>query len=692
MQALCKESGKYFLIMFDRQRFPGLLGETRTDLQGLLMPKLFIILVFVLLAGNIFADDVQRRTANNGQVLLEDIPPIPATLPQVLHRYQNVRSASFAGWSADSKNIYIKTRFDHVTQLHRVDSPGGARYQLTFGEEPVGEVLGQPNGKLLALTRDKGGDEFDQVYLLDPRDGLMRLISDGKALNNRLAWDRQGRQLAFRSTRRNGRSNDIWVQDVGPASSARMLLKTEDGTLWKPIDFSRDGKKLLIQQFISVVDSMIWVKDLPDGNLRLLVGDAENPSTNVSTGFDHDDNHVLFVTNQRNGAAELAKISLNEPSIINFAPSVSDWDITHNTLSPDRRRGAFVANEGGISKLYLFDPEKLTYKLVKKIPLGLISGLVFSPDSKKLGMTLNSARYPNDAFVLALGRSPLSTRSLVRWTHSEVGGLDTNKFSNPIPFRFPSPIEGQDKDLSVPAFAYLPPGDGPFPVIIHVHGGPESQYRPRFNSNFQMWIDQLGVAVIAPNIRGSLGFGADYITLDNGYQRETAVKDIGALLDWIASQPKLDASRVAVEGASYGGYIALASAVHYSDRLRAAVDRLGISNFVTFLENTQDYRRELRRIEYGDERIPQMRAFLEEISPLNNVGKIRIPLLVQQGRNDPIVPTSESDQMVKALREQGQTVWYINALNEGHGYDKKENRDLYQQATFLFFQKYLIGD
>jgi len=200
------------------------------------------------------------------------------------------------------------------------------------------------------------------------------------------------------------------------------------------------------------------------------------------------------------------------------------------------------------------------------------------------------------------------------------------------------------------------------------------------------------VAIIAPNIRGSLGYGSGYITLDDGYKREAAVRDIGALLDWIELQPQLDKNRVAVFGASYGGYIALASAVHYSDRLRAAVDRVGISNFVTFLENTQDYRRELRRIEYGDERDPEMRTFLEQISPLNNVDKIRIPLFVQQGRNDPIVPMSESEQMVKALRAQGQTVWYMNAMNEGHGYDKKENIDLYKQATFLFLQKYLLGE
>ncbi len=660
------------------------------------MRTLLTGLFLLLLIGSSSADEVHRWMANDGQLVMEDIPQIPADLPQLLSRYQNIRSASFAGWSKDSKHIFIKTRFGHVTQLHRINEPGGARYQLTFGEEPVGEVLVQPNSHLLALTRDKGGDEFDQIFLLNPGNGLTRMLSDGLALNNRLTWDRQGRRLAYRSTRRNGRSNDIWVQNALSSDPATLLLATEDGTLWKPIDFSRDGKKLLIQQFISVADSRIYVKDLPAGELRLLAGDADNPSSNIATGFDRQDRYVLFVTNQRNGAAELAKVNLDalpvtERPLITFVPSIADWDITQFVLSPDRRRGAFVSNEGGISRLKLFDPEKSAYKRVKNIPAGLINGLVFSPDGKKLGMTLNSARNPSDAFVLNLGHKPLSAKKLTRWTFSEVGGLNTGQFSKPIPVHYPSPIEGQDRVMPIPAFVYLPPGDGPFPVIIHVHGGPENQFRPRFKGEFQLWIEHLGVAIIAPNIRGSLGYGSRYMTLDDGYQREASVRDIGALLDWIALQPRLDKNRVAVFGASYGGYIALASAVHYSDRLVAAVDRFGISNFVTFLENTQDYRRELRRIEYGDERDPEMRAFLERISPLNNVDKIKIPLFVQQGRNDPIVPVTESEQLVKALRAQGQTVWYMNALNEGHGYDKKENSDLYQQATFLFLQKYLLG-
>jgi dipeptidyl aminopeptidase/acylaminoacyl peptidase len=354
-------------------------------------------------------------------------------------------------------------------------------------------------------------------------------------------------------------------------------------------------------------------------------------------------------------------------------------------FSDDRRRGAFVVNEEGRSRVYLLDPATRRYAPVAGLPTGLADGLEFSPDGRRLAMTLNTSKTPSDAFVLDLGASPLEHGALARWTFSEVGGLDTSTFIEPELVRYQS-FDG----LSVPAWVYKPAGKGPFPVVISIHGGPEAQARPGFTSTYQMWLQKLGVAVVVPNVRGSDGYGSTYLGLDNGFRREDSVKDIGALLGWIATQPDLDAKRVAVAGGSYGGYMVLASAVHYSDRLRAAVDVVGISNFVTFLENTQDYRRDLRRVEYGDERDPAMRAHLEKISPLNNAGKIDVPMLVVQGQNDPRVPVTEAEQIVRALRERGQPVWYMNALNEGHGYRKKENADVYQQAVVMFFREHLL--
>jgi dipeptidyl aminopeptidase/acylaminoacyl peptidase len=364
--------------------------------------------------------------------------------------------------------------------------------------------------------------------------------------------------------------------------------------------------------------------------------------------------------------------------------------VTTFALSGDGKRGAFVTNEDGASRLYLLNTRTGRYSLVEKIPIGIISNLSFSPDNRHLAMDLSTAQTPSDVYVMKLSKKPERASSMVRWTISEVGGLDTRTFVEPDLFHYPTFDMVGEQQRTVPAFLYMPESGKPHPVIIYVHGGPESQYRPSFSSMFQMWVAELGAAVIAPNIRGSAGYDSEYLSLDDGDKREDAIRDIGALLDWIALQPELDANRVAIYGASYGGYAVLASAVHYSDRLKAGVDVVGISNFVTFLENTEDYRRELRRHEYGDERDPDMRAILEQISPINNVDRIDIPLLVVQGRNDPRVPARQSEQIVRALRERGRPVWYIEALNEGHGYDRKENIDVYEQAAILFLQKYLV--
>lgn len=336
------------------------------------------------------------------------------------------------------------------------------------------------------------------------------------------------------------------------------------------------------------------------------------------------------------------------------------------------------------------DVKNQAYEKVNGLPLGVFGGYEFNQGGDKLAITINTAQTPSDVYVIDLKNDPLKSGDLTRWTYSEVGGLNTNHFAVPEMISYPTFDQVNGQARQIPAFIYKPKTPGPHPVVISIHGGPEGQARPTFSSTYQMWVDELGVAVVVPNVRGSDGYGKSYLQMDNGFKREDSVKDIGALLTWIDKQDDLDSGRVAVYGGSYGGYMVLASSVYYSDRLKAAVNIVGISNFVTFLENTQDYRRDLRRAEYGDERSPEMRKFLNNISPLNNVSKINVPMFVVQGENDPRVPVTEADQIVKALEEKQQTVWYMNALNEGHGYRKKENRDIYQQAVILFFQKYLI--
>ncbi|MDT8319779.1 MAG: alpha/beta fold hydrolase [Xanthomonadales bacterium] len=631
-----------------------------------------------------------ERIVNDGQLILQEVPEVPGALVDRLNQYQNVRSAQLIDWLAAGEGIYVRTRFGDTSQVHRVFGQGGARRQVTYFREPIGQVARRPGSNQLAITMDRGGGEFDQIYLFDPATASNRLLTDGASRNRLLAWSGDGSLLAYQSTRRDGRSNDLWIMDPLQPASARLLVQAESGSWWAPVEFSGDRRKLLVQQFLSVNDSRIHLLDLGDGSPRLLAGDALNPSANRALGFDRDDEGFYYITNESGRAAELAwRSTAPEPETRSITDSIP-WDVSDFALSPDGRRGAFVTNEEGISRLHLLDTRTLRFSRVDNMPTGLIADLKFDPDNRRLAMSMNGSQNPSDVFVVTLGRSPRAARSLQRWTYSEVGGLDTKSFVRPELIRYPTFDQHGDQPRTVPAFVYRPAGPGPHPVIIHVHGGPEAQYRPAFNSSFQMWIAELGAAVIAPNIRGSAGYDAHYLALDDGYLREDAVRDIGALLDWIAAQPELDAQRIAIHGSSYGGYIVLASAVHFSDRLKAGVDMVGISNFVSFLENTEEYRRGLRRREYGDERDPEMRTFLQRISPLNSVERIGIPLLAAQGRNDPRVPASESQQIVQALRERGQPVWYMEALNEGHGYQRKENRDVYEQATLMFLQRYLL--
>ncbi len=643
---------------------------------------LFNLLIFSINVSS--AGDVETRTMNNGNLVLENIPSIPAAISNNLNRYQHVRSAGFVEWSADSQSILVRTRFGEVAQLHKVAMPMGARQQITFFDEPIGSVKRRPEGDELTFTMDAGGNEFAQIFLLDPENGGSVMLTDGESRNGSVTWDNAGTQIAYLSTARNGSTNDVWLMDTNEPESRKIAFEARDGTYWFPVDFNDNDDHLIIGNYVSIVNSSFYLLNLDTGEATDLRGDSDNPSVNSAIGFDRNDEGIFFLTDEGTEFTQLAYLRLDNPNDIRRITGNINWNVAGLRLSEDKTRGAFIVNAGGIDELYLLDPESFRYKKVTGLPIGLVGGLTFSPDGTRLALTLNTPRTPSDVFVLNLGKNPLDYEGLTRWTESEVGGLSTRSFVEPELISYKT-FDGRQ----IPAFFYKPEGEGPHPVVVSIHGGPEGQARPAFNPTYQMWLQELGVALLIPNVRGSSGYGKTYVQLDNGFKREDSVKDIGALLDWIAGEASLDSDRVAVFGGSYGGYMVLAASVHYSDRLAAAVDIVGISNFVTFLQNTQDYRRDARRQEYGDERDPAMYEHLQKISPLNHVDKIKIPMLVVQGENDPRVPVTEATQLVNAMRANGQAVWYMNALNEGHGYRKKENRDVYQEVTAMFLAKYL---
>ena len=517
---------------------------------------------WILLAASTTAADVARTVVNDGNLVMEDIPPIPPSIVNDLNRYQNVRSAGFLDWSEDGRGIYVSTRFGDVNQLHYVDHPGGARRQLTFFDEPIFDLQRQPGASRAVFTMDAGGGEFSQIFLFEPgsSDDTV-LLTDGKSRNGPVVWSRDGGRIAYQSTRRNGASNDIWVMDVERPESAAIALESPDGTYWTGVDFAPDNDRLLVHNYAGNMDSRIHVLDLGSGRHRRVAGDPDSPSSNFPVAFDRDGTGFWLATDIASDFRQLAWQSLEDGAEPVIVTGDIPWDIEYAVVSDDRGRLAFVVNANGLSELYLLDPATRRFARVEGLPTGLIGNLKFSPDGRRLGLTLNTPQTPSDSFVLELGDTALEYGDLVRWTWSEVGGLDTELFIEPELVRYPTFDSAAGGPATIPAWLYKPRGPGPHPVIIAIHGGPESQARPSFSSTNQLWLDKLGAAVIWPNVRGSSGYGKRYMALDNGLKREDSVKDIGALLDWIATQPDLDASRVAVQGGSYGGYMVLASAV-----------------------------------------------------------------------------------------------------------------------------------
>lgn len=622
------------------------------------------------------------ETIERGNLRIEGIPDIPEDLSQRLQQYQNTRSASLQGWMPDGKSLLISTRFGETSQLHVVESPGGARRQITFFDEPVGGAAIGPDAERnsLLFSRDVGGSEFFQIFHFELETGRASLLTDGTSRNGGQNWSNAGDRFAYFTTQRNGRDWDIHVMNVETGESNVVL---EQQGVWFPADWSPDDTRMMVARYVSANETYPYVLDVATGELTPFHQGDEKVAYGGAL-WDSSGDAVFYISDEGSEVQRLRHRDLTTGETRILTGDI-DWNVEGLELSEDGKRLAFTVNEEGYTRLYVMDTASGERLDVPDLPLGIVGGLEFSP-SDQLAFTLNTPTSVSDVYVLDLAKSDVT-----RWTYSEVGGLDLDSLVEPELIRYPTfdQVDGQAR--TIPAFVYQPKGDGPFPVVIDIHGGPEGQERPRFNSATQFLAAEMGIAVVTPNVRGSSGYGKSYLQLDNGYLREDSVKDIGALLDWIAAQPQLDEERVAVYGGSYGGYMVLASMVHYDDRLRAGVDIVGISNFVTFLKNTQDYRRDLRRAEYGDERDPEMHEYLTKISPNHHADKITAPLFVIQGQNDPRVPASESEQMVDVIRKNGGDVWYLLALDEGHGFRKKTNRDYMMESAALFLQTHLLG-
>jgi dipeptidyl aminopeptidase/acylaminoacyl peptidase len=605
------------------------------------------------------------------------------SLVDSVKRYTEFRAAVFSSWHPVRREMLIATRFANHAQIHSVQFPLGARKQLTFFSEPPSDATYQTTrGTYFVFSKDIGGNEFSQNFRYDLATGDVALLTDGKSKNSLGSWSSKGDRMAYTSTRRTGSDTDLYLIDPSNPKSDRLLAQVEGGG-WIPLDWSPDDRQLVVMQYISANESYLWLFDTQTGNRTLLTLKTEKEAVAYGGALFSKDGKGLYVVSDR--GSEFQRLAYFDLVTKRYTDLTSDipWDVEDLALSKDGKWLAFVTNEAGASILQVMDTQTRKSKPLPKLPNGLISGLSWHQNNRDLAFTMASARSTADVYSL-----DVITRKLERWTESETGGINVSGFSEADLVRWKS-FDGK----TISGFLYRPPSKkftGKRPVMIDIHGGPEAQSRPRFLGRQNYYLNELGVALLFPNVRGSSGYGKTFLKLDNGYLREDAVKDIGALLDWIATQPDLDVNRVLVTGGSYGGYMSLAVATQYSDRIRGAINIVGISNFVSFLERTEGYRRDLRRVEYGDERDAKMREFQLRIAPLNNVQKIQKPLFVIHGKNDPRVPLNEAEQIVATVRKNGIPVWYLIAKDEGHGFAKKPNADFQFYATVQFVKNFLL--
>jgi dipeptidyl aminopeptidase/acylaminoacyl peptidase len=618
-------------------------------------------------------------------LVVEGVPGIPASLVETAGRYGSYRGATLADWSPSGREMLIATRFADTAQLHLVKMPGGERQQLTFFADAIGNGRFHPNGgDYIVFAKDIGGGEWYQLYRYDMASEDVTLLTDGKSRNLPGPWSSGGDQLAYMSTRRTGKDTDLWVMNPADPKSDRLLTKLEGGG-WGPEDWSPDDSKILLKEEISLNEAYLWLVDTKTGGKTALMPAGTKRGDKIAYGdvrFSRDGKGIYVTTDSGSEFMNLAYVELGRPEIKYLVSGPeAKWDVERLELSRDGKLIAFVKDEDGLSVIHMRKTVDQKEVALKNLPAGVVTNLRWNRDGHELGFSLTNARGPGDCYSY-----DVTTGKLERWTTSETA-VKTAAFPEAELAQWKS-FDGKE----ISGFLYKPPAKftGKRPVLVVIHGGPEGQSQPTFLGRSNYYLNELGIALIYPNVRGSTGYGKTFTLLDNGFQREDTYKDINALFDWIRTRPDLDAERIAVTGGSYGGHMTLAVSTFYSDRIRCSVDIVGMSNLVTFLEHTEAYRRDLRRVEYGDEREPKMREFLEKIAPMNNIEKIRKPMFVIAGKNDPRVPVSESQQIADALKKQGTPVWLLIAKDEGHGYRKKGNQDFQFYATVEFLREYLL--
>ncbi|QGA83523.1 S9 family peptidase [Halomicrobium sp. LC1Hm] len=586
-----------------------------------------------------------------------------------LERYLNVRSATGATLGPDGQ-LAFRMNTTGTFQLWSVDEPGGWPQQRTFYDDSVSFASYSPERPELIFGKDEGGNERLQLFRLDA-DGQSTSLTDRPDAKHRWGgWSHDGERFAFASNRRDESVFDIYVQ--GRDDDEATLVHEGGGWLtvggWSP-----DDSKLLVGEAHSNVDQDLSVLDIESGDFDHLTphdGDVRYGSAQWAP----DGDGVYLVTDSDADLRWLARLDLD--GTLREVVSDDDWNVDGVSVDVDTGRLAYSRNVDGYTDLTvgrLTDETTIEAFPTPDLPGGIAGGVSWGPDADRFAVTVTGRTVNTNVFVVET-----ETGEATRWTHASTAGIPDSTFVPPELVHYET-FDGRE----IPAFFSLPPAEGRdddgVPVIVDIHGGPESQRRPSF-SGLQQYFLSGGYALFEPNVRGSSGYGTDYMQLDDVEHRMDSVRDIRAGVDWLHDHPAVDPDRLVAKGGSYGGFMVLAAMTEYPDLWAAGVDVVGIANFVTFLENTGDWRRSLREAEYGS--LDDDREFLESVSPIHSADQIAAPLFVIHGENDPRVPVGEAEQIVDAVREQDVPVELLVFDDEGHGIGKRENRiEAYTQVV-----------
>ena len=634
----------------------------------------------------------------NANLVTQGIPPIPASIAEQVAKYTDFRGHRFVGWHPVQREMLVSylQAGASTPQLFRLAAPMADPEQLTDAGEPVRTASYEPrDARYIVFARGTGGNEQDKLYRLHLPGKQVTVLTDTPERHSMQGWLHHSAQLLTLATpldrtaaggSRATITQTLALLDPIQPQAAEKLVDLPGGG-WAVGGISWDDRRVALTRYLSASESQVWLLDLASRELTQLLPvpgstDAVGQRASWFAGeFKRDNSGLFLLADQAGEFRELMFHSFADARTTSITRDIP-WDMSGASANEAGSRIAATANVDGRNELRLYDARSLKALAAPKVPAGSVGSTRFHPKRDELAFSLDSSQGPSQIWSM----NPASG-AVEQWTRATApAGIDPRSFREQQLVRWPS-FDGR----TISGILNPPPKRfaGKRPVLIAIHGGPEGQAQFGFLGRGNYYVNELGIAVIQPNVRGSTGYGKTYLSLDDGFKREDSVKDIGALLDWIATQPGLDAYRVAITGGSYGGYMSLAVAATYPERIASAIDIVGISNFLTFLQNTESYRRDLRRVEYGDEREPSMRAHLENISPLTNAGKITKPLFVVQGRNDPRVPFTEAEQVVAKVRANGSTVWYLRAENEGHGFARKENADFQFYATVLFLRQTL---